>query len=95
MKPLSGFSFLNTTAEADSAVYMRPWNPLWHRGSLLENDYWLSIPLKGYYSKKYIWKHYIIILYSSKYEMGTPAKKKKSASESNFSANSKPYAKRF
>jgi hypothetical protein len=59
----SRFSGLNETAEADSAVSMRPRNPLWHGGSPCENEYWLSIPLKGYYSKnKYIRKHYILIV---------------------------------
>jgi hypothetical protein len=45
------FGGFNETAEADSAVSMRPLNPWWHRGSLCENDYGPSIPLKGYYSK--------------------------------------------
>jgi hypothetical protein len=32
-------------------------------GSLRENDYGPSIPLKGYYSKnKYVGKHYILIV---------------------------------
>jgi hypothetical protein len=55
----SGFSGLNKTVEAETVVSMRPLNPLWHRGSPRQNEYWLSIPLKGYYSKnKYIRKHY-------------------------------------
>jgi hypothetical protein len=42
---------------------MRPQNPLWHRGSPQENEYRLSLPLKGYYSKnKYIQKHNILIV---------------------------------
>jgi hypothetical protein len=46
-----------------SAVSYRPPNPLWHRGSLRESENWLSVPLKGYYSKnKYICKHYILRL---------------------------------
>jgi hypothetical protein len=43
----SWFSCVNEAAEADSAVSMRPQNPLWHRGSPFENEYRLSIPLKG------------------------------------------------
>jgi hypothetical protein len=59
----SEFSDLTETAEAASTVSMSPPNPLWHRGSLRENNYWLSIPIKVYYSKnKYIRKHYIIIV---------------------------------
>jgi hypothetical protein len=45
----SGFGCFNETAEADLAVSMRLRNPWWHRGSLRENEYWPSIPLKGYY----------------------------------------------
>jgi hypothetical protein len=39
----SGFGSLNETAEAGSAVSMRPRNPLWHSGRPCENEYWLSI----------------------------------------------------
>jgi hypothetical protein len=56
-----GFWGLNEASEADSVVSadaMRPRNHLWHRGSLRKTDYWLSISLKGYYTKnKYIHKH--------------------------------------
>jgi hypothetical protein len=59
----SGISGVNETAEADSAVSMRPRNTLWHCGRPCENEYWLSIPLKGYYSKnKYMLKHYVLIV---------------------------------
>jgi hypothetical protein len=106
---VSGFCGVNETMEVDSAVSMRPRNPLWHCGSPCENEYWLLIPLKGYYSKnKYILKHYILIVTRKcKCYRGTPANKLASAvslipqkpilaiSESNFSANSKPNAKRL
>jgi hypothetical protein len=71
----SRFSGVNETAEVDSAVSL--WNPLWHSRSPCENEYWLSIPLKGYYSKnKYIQKHYIhIVTRRQKCARGTPAKK--------------------
>jgi hypothetical protein len=59
----SRFSGLNETAEAASTVSIRSPNPFWHRGSLLKNEYLLSIPLKGYYNKNiYICKHYILIV---------------------------------
>jgi hypothetical protein len=46
----SGFSSLIETAEA----FITPRKPS-------RNEYWLSVPLKGYYSKnKYICKHYIL-----------------------------------
>jgi hypothetical protein len=94
----SGFSSVNETAEADSAVSMRPRNPWWHSGSPCEKGYWFSIPLKGYYSKnKYIMKHYIILVTRSVNVKGELQQKKSILviSESNFSANSKPYAKQL
>jgi hypothetical protein len=62
--PGSRFGGLNETAKEDSAVSMRLGNPLWHRRSLCENDHLLTMPLKGYNSKKYkyICKHYIHIV---------------------------------
>jgi hypothetical protein len=104
------------TAEATSAVWytvdhgscfrcLRPPNTLWPRGSLCENEYWLSVPLKGYYSKnKYICKHCILTATRNVNIKG----EKKSAtvvsirsrkpiltiSDSIFSVNSKPYSKR-
>jgi hypothetical protein len=46
---------------------MRPPNSRRYRGSLCENDYWPSIPLKGYYSKhKYICKVAIIFVEHTK-----------------------------
>jgi hypothetical protein len=54
----SRFSGLNETAEVASAISMRPQNPLWHSRIPCKNEYRLSIPLKGYYSKnKHIRKH--------------------------------------
>jgi hypothetical protein len=43
----SRISCLNETMEAAPLVSLRLWKPLWHHGSLCENDYWLSIPLMG------------------------------------------------
>jgi hypothetical protein len=62
LRPRIGFGCFNEPAEVDSAVSMRPWNPFQQRGSLLRNDNWLSIPLKGYYIKsKYC--TYVNIIY--------------------------------
>jgi hypothetical protein len=53
-------------------------HPVGHGRSLCKNDYWLSIPLKGYYSKiKYICQHYTLIVSGkSKNQRGAPAKKR-------------------
>jgi hypothetical protein len=64
---------------------------LWHRGSFRENEYWLSVPLKGYYSKnKYIYKHFIrTALRKGTCLRGTLTKKLASA------VSIRPYSKRF